>query len=699
MLMSARQLPLRLFFAIMLSISLTIPSTRLSIGCEPDANDNLPSIEILFGAIEPASEEPTAQEKKSVDLGRLTEERARIQRERLEQDLRRTTDRLQTDLDNVKIWTHRASLYEKLKRYDAAISDLNEAMKRQGESPDLLIRRAHMWLGKNEFEPAESDAEKAIELDPKSAAGYFALGEVFREQWKIQEAFDNYSKAIKINPKHKMARYNRAYVIIGGRPDKKGLQLAVDDLKQVIELDPEMLKAHFDLVEVLYATRQLEEAARVADYVQTQDPDLECLYLLRWKIHSQLEKYDLAIYDATRYMAFKPEIVSRIRLRAKSYYALREFEKSIADWNVYIESEPNAIDGHYFRGRCYDELWMFDKALEDWNALISLQPDNPDHLIERSRTYVSMHRYDDAFADIDKAEGVNPLSPQYWNLRQSVYQTMGEDAKARFANWMARTHTHRRQNTMSKYYREQDEEKRQLVQHVVEEVAAHRHGQSLDITAFRKFTNNDAYIPVWLGEITPLLTTPNEAVQKRGMEAMQTFLRYVMVQPVTEIDIAPTMAALDAIVEGDHSEEMKQDALILRKGLPVLVEINDPNTFKNHVNPISFDRFEYSADEEGRAGYFKYVGAVPVMWDELKFNGSGKVRVFDVYKEVGRTTEYVEMYSYRTGTWVRLGKTKYEKSTDRSEWKLVGEGESYTKNVKKPPTYSGKALIRVSEDD
>ena len=673
-------------------------SAPFALGCDVDSHTPLPRPEKEVEAPEKEEvPEKTPEEQQQAEAEQIAQERAKIEKERLENDLRRITNQLQISLDDTNLWLLRARIYEKLDRREAAITDLSEVIKRDGASVDLLTRRSALWLKENEFEKAESDANEAIKLDADDPAGHFALGKVFLEQWEVQQAYNNFKRTILLDPNHKMARYNRAYVILTSGSNRKGYLTAVSDLEKVIELDPDMMQAHYDYAHALYAVGRLDDAARQTTFVLMHNRDLECMYLLRWRIHLDNFDFESAVQDATRFIEFRPEMKSRYDLRAKAYYDWDEFEKSIADWNVYIEAEPDDPKGYRYRGRCNESLWRYKEALADYEKLIEIEPESASNYGDRAGVLKKLRRFEEAFADIDKAMELDPESPNYWHTKETVYREMGEHAQARFANYRNRTHSLQVRGRMDQYNQEQEEERLELVQHVEEQIAKHRSNEfPLGLKALRKYEQHDAFIPSWLDGITPLLTDSDPEIQQRGITAMETLIGRLGVQPLTKEDTTETVSALEKIAQSEQPEDVQTRAQLLIDSLAVVIELNDPNTFKNDFDALTFDRFNYTEDPQLRPGCFRSFGNIPRNW--RRFVGHNADKVVDDFIEIKRTKDYIELYSHESGTWVRLYPTKAETSPNRVDWSMLSDGELVTERPPRKRTRSKHIHVRYSAD-
>lgn len=82
---------------------------------------------------------------------------------------------------------------------------------------------------------------------------------------------------------------------------------------------------------------------------------------------------------------------------------------------------------------------------------------------------------------------------------------------------------------------------------------------------------------------------------------------------------------------------------------------------------LSFNRFEYPADERGVPGHLEKRDGI---WYAYK---RGHLR--NQYCEVARTPEHIILFSPHRGLWVRLTDNEAYWSWTRGNWKSVGRGK------------------------
>ena len=97
-----------------------------------------------------------------------------------------------------------------------------------------------------DFRGAVEDFDKSLELNPDWALTYFSKAIAFHNLMRLEDAYENYTKAIECDSKMTDAYYNRAQVML---LDKKAgediLKKALSDLEKACELDDKFIDAMY----------------------------------------------------------------------------------------------------------------------------------------------------------------------------------------------------------------------------------------------------------------------------------------------------------------------------------------------------------------------------------------------------------------------------------------------------------------------
>lgn len=111
---------------------------------------------------------------------------------------------------------------------------------------------------RGEYDLAEQAFQKALEINPQSAAAYEAWGVALVHEKKFAEAADRLSKAIELQPKSKYAHYFLAQAMAGLRRTPE----AIAHSREAVRLDPAYAEAHMQLGTLLVDARQLDDGKR-----------------------------------------------------------------------------------------------------------------------------------------------------------------------------------------------------------------------------------------------------------------------------------------------------------------------------------------------------------------------------------------------------------------------------------------------------
>jgi tetratricopeptide (TPR) repeat protein len=144
------------------------------------------------------------------------------------------TARIKADGGDVRAWLGRGATWEAEGHYDAALEDLNEAIRLQPKGQQAYNVRGVVWTHKGEFDKALADFDQAIRLGPKSASAYRNRGLTWAYKKDFDKALADLDEALRLAPKDTFAYRNRGQV----RTIKKDHALALADFNEAIRLDP-----------------------------------------------------------------------------------------------------------------------------------------------------------------------------------------------------------------------------------------------------------------------------------------------------------------------------------------------------------------------------------------------------------------------------------------------------------------------------
>jgi tetratricopeptide (TPR) repeat protein len=170
-------------------------------------------------------------------------------------------------------FAQRAWAYYELGDYRSSVSDLTEAIARNGRDPMLFFNRAIAWTRLGDEQAALEDLQKASRLSPGSSepSVWSALGDLYVRAGDWKQALTAYSKALDLNGELVDPLLKRA--VLRAQQGKPGS--AIPDFTRVIELDDKSAEAYLGRARAHRELQQLELARADAKQAMSLDPDLD----------------------------------------------------------------------------------------------------------------------------------------------------------------------------------------------------------------------------------------------------------------------------------------------------------------------------------------------------------------------------------------------------------------------------------------
>lgn len=156
---------------------------------------------------------------------------------------------------------------------------------------------------------------------------------------------------------------------------------AIQEFRQVIDQEPDLLLAHLCLG-VAYAERGMaEEAMRELRLVQAlTENDLQTSVIIHnalGNVYADREQYEMALEEFTKVVELDPGFaVARFNLGAV-YYNLRQYDKCAAAFEAVKEKFPKDWEVYFYLGKAYKKLENEEQALVNFLKASFLAPQDP----------------------------------------------------------------------------------------------------------------------------------------------------------------------------------------------------------------------------------------------------------------------------------------------------------------------------------
>jgi putative PEP-CTERM system TPR-repeat lipoprotein len=346
---------------------------------------------------------------------------------------------------------------------DEAKQSYDQALALNPNSGDALLGLARHAMATNDRDAAERYAADAVSKDGKNPEVWMFRGAMQRFAGKPDEALAAYDKALALEPQHRTAHIEKAYIEIsrGKFPEAKteidaadksapgsllvtytrglyefsqGKFAAAEEavqkvLKNAPEHMPSVLLAGASEMN-LGATQQAEQHLR--KYLESNPNDVYARKLLAQTLLKSAQPADAvaALAPVLKDSSQDPQLLA---LAGESYMQVRDFDKA----SVYLEKAaalaPKAAALHTSLG--LSRLGQGDQAkgLSELELATTLDPKSAQATMALVQTEMNLKHYDKALVAAQALEKQQPDNPQVYNLKGAVYLVKGDKANARAA--------------------------------------------------------------------------------------------------------------------------------------------------------------------------------------------------------------------------------------------------------------------------
>lgn len=358
----------------------------------------------------------------------------------------------------VTAFSMRGAALNQEKRFDLAIRDLDEALRRGNAASPVYFERGFAFQSMNRMDDAISAYTAAIKADPNSAWSYLNRGTILMSRQEWSKAIADFTEAIRGEPRLVPAFLNRA----GCFQQLRDYDAALRDYDSILMLEPENSKAHAergacllgrgDLNSVLDSARQLllppafdtnafwsGQRASTTASLPTPSPLPELDGRANWLRKSELYheavraeamgNYEGALdyYSRMLRMNDSPRAnCSAYMNRGNIYLKLHDNDKALVEYNAAIREEPGNAEAYVNRGQLLGELGMQEQAMADFAVALHLNPGRAEAYYNRALEYLKRREVDAAITDLNRAVEFRPDLCESYVKRAEAFSLKGD---------------------------------------------------------------------------------------------------------------------------------------------------------------------------------------------------------------------------------------------------------------------------------
>lgn len=146
--------------------------------------------------------------------------------------------------------------YESIENFKDAIEAYTKAIEYDdGYENSFILTRGYCYLKMNEFEKAEDDFIKYIDLHPKDIEGYLGMSQLFYKMGRKDEALKFLMTANDYSPNNQLVLFNLSFLSYELGDNVR----ALDYIDKTLKLEPDSADAHYLRAQILFKTNNYDE--------------------------------------------------------------------------------------------------------------------------------------------------------------------------------------------------------------------------------------------------------------------------------------------------------------------------------------------------------------------------------------------------------------------------------------------------------
>ncbi|CAD5951673.1 Translocon at the outer membrane of chloroplasts 64 [Planktothrix agardhii] len=307
-----------------------------------------------------------------------------------EQAINKFTRALTLDPNHTDAYVWRSDAYIQLGQYQQTIEDCTQIISIDPDNIPAYVRRGFARLSLEEYQQSLEDSNRAISLisltfnqthtDSWLSQAYAQQGDAHQALGNSNEAIENYQKALDIVPNddlrakldalnnaknHLFEQYfNQGITLV----NQENYQQAIEQFTRALTLNPNHADAYVWRGYVYHCLNKYQEVIDNCNQAIRLNPNHANAYGNRANAYNYLKNYEQAINDCNQAIRLNPNHADAYINRAFAQMELGEYQQAIDDCKEAIRLNPNHVNAHQHLTNAKNRLFEQHKV----NAYIQL---------------------------------------------------------------------------------------------------------------------------------------------------------------------------------------------------------------------------------------------------------------------------------------------------------------------------------------
>lgn len=255
----------------------------------------------------------------------------------------------------------------------------------------------------------------AVTLDAANAIFYLSLGTVAVARGQLEEAVENYRRAVERQPDLAEAHYSLANALLSqGKRD-----LALHQYRRALECKPDYAEAYKNLGVLLKERGQVEEALRCFQQAVQHKPDYALAHFEAGNARHVRGELDAALACYRQALRFRPNLFEAHINLGNVLKDQNRLDEALASYRCALLLQPDSALTHNNLGVIYLEQGKLPDAEASFQRALEIAPDLADTHNNLGLVLTKQGRLDESLASHQKAVDLAPANAE-WRLNRAL---------------------------------------------------------------------------------------------------------------------------------------------------------------------------------------------------------------------------------------------------------------------------------------
>jgi len=249
------------------------------------------------------------------------------------------------------------------------------------------------------YEAALTEFEKALDLDPKSAAANYEIGNIYSIQEKNNEALEQYRIAVEIEPDNYWFQLSLAAMLKDlGQPKE-----AIERFQTLVDQEPKRIELKYELAQLMLNNRRKSDGIAVMNQVEEELGVTEEVSFLKKRVYLSNNDVDNAAREVQKLIDQYPDELAYYGVLADVYSSNGKKSDALKVYEEMLLLDSNNYRLQYSLAEFYRQEGnkaFYKKYLDKAFA-------NPEMSIDDKVKYVLTYYQVDSRSKVEKKEGIS----------------------------------------------------------------------------------------------------------------------------------------------------------------------------------------------------------------------------------------------------------------------------------------------------